>query len=286
MRIFLSIISICVFLSGCNSSVLPPILSSTVYNPLKFYPAEEEVKDVAIIIRTKSDFMIDNRDEYIRTVGHLLQAGYDSDTGSVTVFLGHDNDVATVQGSIFSSIPVEQSREKRRQAMRRGGVACHLTNEVHEKLAIRMAYGTKLQVQGTVVNLIDGWVHLEDCTMVTDVEAQAAKNPTDLKFIQGRWCVLSTGFMNRNVKWKVDYRAQSETTFNANYIYADQFNTGWQNKGTENFARNDKDLTRTLLASNGVEEAGGVYVITDKESMTYYPKGKGDSENFMMLKCK
>ncbi|MFC3052284.1 hypothetical protein [Kordiimonas pumila] len=267
-----------VFLTACQTTGL----GTTVFNPLKFRPAVAEEESVLIetVLRSKSEFMVDKRGETTTVKGQALKAGYNDYYGKVVVYIGYDYDVATLQGSIFSGVKPAQSREAADRYFRRGGVACVLNNKNHEKLALKLPYGERMSVKGKVYELKNGWIYMDECRFTDGKASPEFKNPPNLDFIAGRWCALSTGFMNRNVQWKVDYRKVEDNKFQANYLYAATYGDGWQNKGIETFERDGKTLTRT-------NDAGfaGRFTINDKTSMSYYPNAE-DNENYhMFLKC-
>jgi len=163
---------------------------------------------------------------------------------------------------------------------RRGGVGCVLSNKNHEKYALRLPYGELVTVKGEVYEVIDGWIYMENCRFTTGKASPEFKNPQNLDFIAGRWCAISTGFMNKNVQWKVDYTKVAENQFQANYLYAASYDAGWQNKGNETFMRSGKELTR-----KGAAEPAGRFIISSKVTMYYYPNAENNKGSLMFLKC-
>jgi len=269
-----------VMLSACQTTGLG--LGTTVFNPLKYQAAVVEAENIPVstVIRSTSEFMVDKRNETTSVKGHLLRTKYSDYHGKVVAFIGYDEDAATLQGSIFSGVAMQQSRENARRYFSRGGVGCVLNNKNHEKYALKIPYAKEVTVSGTVTELIDGWVYLENCQFSSGKASPEFKKPANLDFIAGRWCAISTGFMNRNVQWKVDYTKVAKNQFQASYLYAANYSTGWQNKGVETFNRNGKQLTR-----EGADELAGRFSISDKVTMFYYPNA-GDNKNMhMFLKC-
>lgn len=265
-------------LTACNSATL----GTTLFNPLQYRPAVAESESVLIetVLRSKSDFMVDKRGEVTSVKGHVLRSKYSDYHGKVVAFIGYDHDVSVLQGSIFGGVRPAQSREAANRYFRQGGVGCVLNSKTQEKYALRMPYGELVTVRGEVFEVIDGWIYMENCQFTDGKASPEFQNPVTLDFIAGRWCALSTGFMNRNVQWKVDYRKIADNQFQANYLYAAEFDTGWQNKGIETFERDGKKLTRT-----NAEGFAGRFSIISKTHMSYYPNAADDKNDHMFLKC-
>lgn len=269
-------------MSGCNGAGLPPILNTTVFNPLKYTPAiaEAEMTRVSQVLSNKSEFMIDKRNETTSIKGHILRAKYSDIYGRTVAYIGYDDDAATLQGSIFKGMPMVKNPKTARGYFKRGGVACILSDKNHEKYALRLPYGKEVTVRGTVSELNRGWIYLKNCRFSSGKSSPEFKNSQNLDFLEGRWCAMSTGFMNKNVQWKVDYKKVEDNQFVGRYLYAKTYGSGWQNKGVETFVKSDKNLSR-----KGLNAPQGRFEISDKTKMYYYPNPENNKDMHFYLKC-
>lgn len=229
--------------------------------------------NVYSIIRNTGEFMIDNRGEVVTVSGQVLRTYYDNELGYVVAHIGHDDDVATLQGSVFGGVKnIQQSAQKKRQYLQRGGAKCVLRPKEQQKLALKLAYGYQAVVRGTVDSLQGKWVQISDCQFISQKQVRQENKPEGLSSLEGgQWCGWSRGFLKK-VKWRAAFRRiEGEVdTFDVSYAIREKDRRPGFFDGIEKFVKLEgNNYKKIALDSDGNEVDAGTFNVYAKDGIIY-----------------